>query len=190
MPPRMHPNDWDRLFRPGAPRRGGPLRALANILLVGAAIGLLGGGAFFALSFGLDYARESAAATAVAIETSNARILTTRTARALAETATAAAVAAAPATPAAEPTAPVVIGRGSVLSGGNLRSEPQIDPATVIGQICPGDQIDFLEQRSGADGALWYRIRITATSGDCTPQRVTIGSLGWASSTLLSQPAP
>ena len=64
MPPKISPNDWDRLFRPGAPRRGGPARALANLLMVGAVIGLLGGGAFFALRFGLQRAQESMARTA------------------------------------------------------------------------------------------------------------------------------
>jgi hypothetical protein len=185
LPPKISSNDWDRLFRPNAPRRGGPARALANLLIVGAVVGLLGGGAFFALRFGLQRAQESMARTAERIQTSNADFAAGQTAQALA-TPTAEATASAP-TPTA---APQVIGRGSVASGGNLRSQPVVDPATVIGQICAGDQVEFLEQQSGADGALWYRIRVTATGGDCTPQRVTIGSLGWASSTLLSEPAP
>ncbi len=187
MPPKVDPRDWDRLFRPNAPRRGGPLRALANLLLIGVAVGLLGGGAFFGLRFGLDRVRASNAATAQAVGTSNAAIVTTRTARALEATATAGAVvvAATPTVPAAvEP-----IGRGSVIAGGNLRNQPVVTPETVIGQICAGDQIDFLEQSTAADGSLWYRIRITQVAADCTPQRVTLGSLGWASSTLLSPPA-
>lgn len=186
MPPKADPRDWDRLFRPGAPRRGGPLRALANLLIVGAVLGLLGGGGLFALRFGLERARESAADQAIAIETSNARVITTRTARALASTATAAALAAATPTVAT----PTLIGRGSVLAGGNLRSEPVVAPETVIGQICAGDQVDFLEQSTIADGNLWYRIRITQVGANCNPQRVTIGSLGWASSTLLTPPSP
>jgi hypothetical protein len=163
------------------------MRALANLLLVGAVVGLLGGGAFVALRFGLEPAQRSMALTAERIQTSNAEVAANQTAAALATP-----------TPSAEPTAEAatptaalqVIGRGSVVSGGNLRSEPVVDAATVIGQICAGDQVEFLEQQTGADGALWYRIRVTTTAGDCTPQRVTIGSLGWASSTLLSEPAP
>lgn len=187
MPPKVDPRDWDRHFRPGAPRRGGPLRALANVLLIGIAVALVGGGAFFGLRFGLDRIRASNAATAVAIETSNAVVLAARTARALDATATAGALAAAPTPTAAPEAAP--IGRGSVLAGGNLRSQPVVSPETVIGQICAGDQVDFLEQSTAADGSLWYRVRITEVAGACTPQRVTLGSLGWASSTLLSPPA-
>jgi hypothetical protein len=192
LPPKVSPNDWDRLFRPGAPRRGGPLRALANLLLVGAAVGLLGGGGFFALRFGLDRAQESAARTAEQIQTTNAQVVASRTARTIEEgTATAGAAAAAAVTAEPTPTAELqVIGTGSVLAGGNLRSEPLLAPETVIGQVCAGDQVDFLEQRTADDGALWYRIRVTATGGDCSAQRVTIGSLGWASSTLLSPPTP
>ena len=186
MPPKPHPNDWNRLFRPGAPRRGGPLRALANLLLIGAAVGLLVGGTFFALRFGLERAQVGAALTAEQIGTTNAQVLATRTARALAGTATAAAVGVATPTVAPAP----LIGRGSVLAGGNLRSEPVVAPETVIGQICAGDQVDFVEQRNAADGTLWFRIRITQTTTDCTAQRVTIGSLGWASSTLLSPVSP
>jgi hypothetical protein len=185
MPPRVDPRDWDKLFRPGAPRRGGPLRALANVLIVGAVVVLLGGGAFFGLRFGLDRVRASNAATAQAVATSNAVVIATRTARALEATATASvALVATPTVAAAVP-----IGRGSVVAGGNLRSQPVVAPETVIGQICAGDQVDFLEQSTSADGSLWFRIRVTQVVADCTPQRVTLGSLGWASSTLLSPPA-
>jgi hypothetical protein len=163
------------------------MRALANLLLVGAVAGLLGGGTYFALRFVLQRVQESNARTAERIQTSNAEVFANQTAEALATPTPSAEPAASAPTPTA---ALQVIGRGSVATGGNLRSEPVVDPATVIGQICAGDQVDFLEQQSGADGALWYRIRVTATSDDCTPQRVTIGSLGWASSTLLSEPAP
>lgn len=162
------------------------MRALANILFVGAAVALLGGGAFFGLRFGLNRVRESNAATAQAVSVNNTRVIATRTARALEGTATAAVLAV------STPTAPAVltvIGRGSVTAGGNLRSQPVVAPETVIGQICAGDQIDFLEQRTAADGSVWYRIRVTEVAGACTPQRVTAGSLGWASSTLLSPPA-
>lgn len=186
MPPRVDPRDWDRLFRPGAPRRGGLLRALANVLLIGAAVGLLGGGAFFGLRFGLDRVRASNAATAQAAATSNAAVIATRTARALGATATAGVATAATPTAAV---APAPIGRGSVVASGNLRSQPLLGDETIIGQICAGDQVDFLEQSTAADGSLWFRVRVTQVVADCTPQRVSLGSLGWASSTLLSSPA-
>jgi hypothetical protein len=97
-----------------------------------------------------------------------------------------------PTPPATTPTASpeALLGRGSVIGGGNLRREPRVAPETVIGQVCQDDKVDFLEQRTADDGALWYRIRLTAAAGNCTPQRVTVGSVGWASATLLSQPAP
>lgn len=133
------------------------------------------------MRFGLERARVSASATASAIETSNAAVLATRTARALA-------------TPGASPVsgtpAPAILGRGTVLAGGNLRSEPRIAPETVIGQICPGDEVEFLEQRTTANQDTWYRIRVTVSAGVCTPQRVSVGSQGWASATLLSPPQP
>lgn len=186
MPPKASPNDWDRLFRPNAPRRGGPFRALANLLLVGTAVGILGGGAFFALRFGFQRAQQGAALTAERAATSNAQVLATRTARALAATAPAATpVATAPAA-----TIPPVIGQSSVVAGGNLRSQPVIADDTIIGQICVGDQVDLLEQTTAADGALWYRIRLTTAAANCSPQRVSIGSVGWASSTLIAPPTP
>ncbi|MCX7791475.1 MAG: SH3 domain-containing protein, partial [Chloroflexaceae bacterium] len=173
MPPRANPRDWERYFGPGAPRRGGPLRALANLLIAGTALALLVGGGFFAVRFGLERARASASATAIAVETSNAAVLATRTARALA-------TAGASAAPVSGTPTTAIIGRGTVLVGGNLRREPRIAPETIIGQICPGDAVEFLEQRATDDGSTWYRVRITASGGACSPQRVSVGSQGWA----------
>jgi hypothetical protein len=187
VPPKTDPRDWDRHFRSGAARRGGPLRALANMLLFGVTLTILGGATVFAWNFGRERARENAAANARMVETSNAAVIATRTARALATVAAVPTVAAA--TPTAAPSE-AAIGRGSVVGGGNLRSEPVVAPETVIGQVCAGDQVDFLEERTVADGSVWYRIRLTTAAGACTPQRVTVGSVGWASATLLSQPAP
>jgi hypothetical protein len=65
-----------------------------------------------------------------------------------------------------------------------------VSAETVIGQICAGDKVDLLEERTVADGALWYRIRLTETAGSCTAQRVTVGSVGWASATLITKEAP
>jgi len=188
LPPKADPRDWERLFRPNAPRRGGPLRVLSNILLTVVVLGLLSGATYVALRFGLTRARESATATQVAIATNNAQVIARQTADAE-RSATAAVAAAAPAaTSTAAPAAP--IGTGSVVAGGNLRSAPELRPETVIGQICPGDQVDVLEQTTLADGQVWYRVRLSAQGQSCSAQRVTLGSLGWASATLLSEPAP
>jgi DNA-binding transcriptional regulator YdaS (Cro superfamily) len=187
MPPRVDPRDWDRLFRRGVPQRGGPLRALGVLLIVGATLGLLGGGAIFALRFGVERTRLNNAATATAAVTATAQAIASAT-EAAARTATAqAALAAVTPTSVPEPTA-VIIGRGSVLAGGNLRSEPVVVPETVIGQVCPGDQIDFLEERVVGENARWFRIVLTQLAADCTPERAPLGREGWVSSTLLSAP--
>jgi hypothetical protein len=78
------------------------------------------------------------------------------------------------------PDAPV----GTVTNGGNLRSEPRVAPGTVIAQVCPNDQIEFLSQQGG-----WYRVRVYATAADCVANRAAAGTEGWVSSTLLSQPS-
>jgi hypothetical protein len=159
-------------------------------MLICVALGILGGAALFAWNYGRERARQSAAANASLVETSNAAVIATQTARAqLAAIATATSAAVAPnATPTAPPEA--VVGRGSVTNGGNLRREPVVAPETVVGQVCVGDKVDVLEERALADGARWYRIRITEAAGACTAQRVTVGSVGWASATLLTKPTP
>ncbi|MFV9506379.1 MAG: SH3 domain-containing protein [Oscillochloridaceae bacterium umkhey_bin13] len=189
MPPINDPRDWDRLFRPNAQRRGGPLRALANVLIMGTVVALLGGGGFFAVRFGLERTRESAALTAEAGATQQAMAIATRTARALSSTATAAAILQAE-TAIVLPEVVAPLGRGSVINGGNLRSEPVVADNTILGQICPGDELAFLERITTPAGAIWYRIRLTSLATDCTSQRMALGSEGWASSTLLSEPAP
>jgi hypothetical protein len=185
LPPKNNPNDWDRLFRSNAPRRGGPLRALANLLFVGVVVLLLGGALFFGLRFGLDQARRSAAATAVQVETSNAMVIATRTARAITETALTA-----PPTTTPTAAAPQVIGSAGVLTVGNLRSQPVVAADTVLGQICPGDRLEVFEEAPGAEGATWYRARVAEVGDSCSAQRVSLGTVGWASSTLLSPLEP
>lgn len=81
------------------------------------------------------------------------------------------------------------LGIGVVANGGNLRKEPRIAPETVIGQIWTGDEITFLEQ-SDVDGQVWFRIRVTKAADNRGGQGVPVGTDGWASATLLSQPTP
>jgi hypothetical protein len=77
---------------------------------------------------------------------------------------------------------------GQVAKGGNLRSEPRIAPETVIGQLCANDGIEFVSQQLvGKD--LWYRVRVTDRKADCTAKQVALGTEGWASSILLSEPS-
>src|SRR3954471_9935190 len=75
VPSKIRPDDWDRLFAPNAPRRGGPLRALVTILITVAVIALLGVGTVY----GLNYRQErfaQAAATAVVRAPTEAAIRT------------------------------------------------------------------------------------------------------------------
>ncbi|MEI8307618.1 MAG: SH3 domain-containing protein [Chloroflexales bacterium] len=211
MSPKADPRDWDRLFRPGAPRRSGPLRVLANIIMICVALGILSGAALVAWGY-RERAIESAARNESIVETSNAIEIASRTARSL--TATAARVASASGTPTSASGTPTpasgtpasasgtpakntptalpgpLVGRSSVTNGGNLRSEPVVSAATVIGQVCVSDKVNVLEKRTLARGALWYRIQITDAPIACTPQRVAVGSVGWVSATLLTNPTP
>ncbi|MBC8077696.1 MAG: hypothetical protein H7Y32_16590, partial [Chloroflexales bacterium] len=82
MPSKLRPGDWDYYFGPKTPRRGGPLRALSNLLIFGVVLTLLGVGGVFALrSYGEQQARVQQ--TAVAVATGNVIELQVRTARAL-----------------------------------------------------------------------------------------------------------
>lgn len=185
MPARINPHDWDRLFRANRPPRGGPMAALVNILIIGVILGIFAGGTTFAIQYSSErnsllQATQSAQSTEQAL--SAVATDATQTSEALLQE-TASAVTASLYAEA--------IGAGRVINPGNLRTEPVVVPETVAGQICIGDTIAFLEQRPiGAD--IWYRIRIITTPDACTPERVPSGTVGWASSTLLSglEPVP
>ena len=71
---------------------------------------------------------------------------------------------------------------GFVANGGNMRSSQRIAPDTVIGQICPGDQVEILAEQGG-----WYQFRITQLAADCHPNRVPLNTEGWASGTLVNE---
>lgn len=190
MPARMDPNDWDRLFAPNAPRRGGPLRALGISLLLLVVVGALGTGITFAMQVQRD--RQTAfQATSTAVMITNTAIAAanapTLTAIALNGDATATAEVPA-ATPSPSPTEAPALGTGTVQTGGNLRNDTRIAPETVIGLIWAGDQIAFLERRD-VNNQVWYRIRITQAAPNRGGVGVPVGTEGWASATLLSQPA-
>ena len=87
-------------------------------------------------------------------------------------------------TPTALPTPPA----GQVTKGGNLRSEPRVVPATIMGQVCLHDSVAFIAQQT-VGKALWYRIRVTERKADCTAKQVAVGAEGWVSSILLSEPS-
>ena len=191
MPSKIDPGDWDHLFAPNAPRRGGPLRALVNVLVLALVLILIGAGTIYAIRYrNQQYANAVATATVVA---ATVRPLQTQTAQAITQAeqrATATTEAQRTATvQAAHPTPEPGIGVGAVVRGGNLRSEPRLEAATVIGLIWPGDQIIFLERRD-VGGQAWYRIRVTKEAANRGGAGVPAGTAGWASGTLLSQPSP
>lgn len=172
MPAKIRPSDWDRYFSPRAPKRGGPMTVLIQLVI------LIGGlaGIAYGLDYGLGYAderKENATATAVAQGTATieAQGNAAATAEALGATAT----------------AEIVNGvTGVVLTPANLRTEPRVADDTLIGQVAPGDALLFLGQRVGADGLVWYRVKTTSQT---SPEGQPIGTEGWISSTLVSEPS-
>lgn len=90
-----------------------------------------------------------------------------------------------PATP-IPPREPLPAGaqRGYIANGGNIRSQPVIAPETVLGQVCPGDQIIVLEQQPD-----WTRFRVTTLAKDCEPTRVGANTEGWVSNVLVAIPS-
>lgn len=190
MPSKIRPRDWDYYFSPNTPRRGGPLRALSNILILAFVLALLGfGGTYGFNAYTAQQARLRQ--TAIARSTADAVEVVTRTARTLStrEARTAVALNLTATAGAGAPTAAPGAGQGSVIAGGNLRSEPRIANETVIGLIWPGDEVTFLEQQQ-TQGGVWYRIRVTREAANRGGAGVAVGTEGWASGTLLSPPGP
>jgi hypothetical protein len=192
VPRVIRPDDWDRLFAPNAPKRGGPLRALVNLVVFAFIIGaLIIGGAWLVNERQQQAERFAATATAF-VET----VIPQRTGIAAATqtveaqgTATRIALRTATAQAAVAPGATLEagIGSGEVVRGGNLRREPRVAPETVVGLIYPGDKITFLERRV-VDGQTWFRIRVDQPATDRVGDGVPSGTEGWASALLLSTP--
>lgn len=182
MPARIKPHDWDRLFRPNTPQRGGPLDALVNILIICVVLGIFAGGSIFAIKYNAE--RQSVLQATQAVQ------LTEQAGSAIGTEATQAAESMLQQTAAIATDSMFAgaIGAGQVITSGNLRTEPMMGE-NVIGQICIGDTIAFLEERA-IEGTTWYRIRIVNITDACTPERVPTGMEGWASNSLLSAPGP
>jgi Bacterial SH3 domain len=186
VPSKIRPDDWDRLFAPNAPRRGGPLRALVNVLIVIVFIAILSGSIIYVLRL-RDQRTASFYATSTAVAPT---VAAQRTSTAVAQTqATATVVARRTATAVARtPTAVPALGIGTVANGGNLREQPGV-AGKAIGLIWPGDQITFLEQGT-AGGQIWFRVRVTKVADNRGGDGVNAGTVGWAAASLLSQPTP
>ncbi|MGQ9547299.1 MAG: SH3 domain-containing protein [Roseiflexus sp.] len=190
MPRVIRPDDWDRLFAPNAPRRGGPLRALVNLMIFALIIGVLVIGGFWLVNERQQQAERLAATATAYVET----VVPQRTSIAGATqtveaqgTATRIALRTATAQAVVTPDATLEagIGNGEVVRGGNLRREPRVVPETVVGLIYPGDKITFLERRV-IDGQVWFRIRVDQPATNRADEGVPAGTEGWASALLLS----
>jgi len=76
-----------------------------------------------------------------------------------------------------------ITAEGSIINGGNLRTEPIVQPTTVIGQVCPEDEFIILE-RAELDIGLWYKIQVIRIDQNCNPNRVAANTIGWVNSLL------
>ena len=185
MPAKIRPSDWDRLFAPNAPRRGGPLRALVNVLITIVLIALLSAGGVYAVNYrNKQIADANATATAiaptiVAIQTQTALAIANATATRVAQR-TATAIA-------KQPTPESSLGTGTVTNGGNLRKDAP--RGEVVGVLWVGDQVTFLQEQQ-VGGQTWFRIRLVKPAPDRGGPGAAAGAVGWASATLLSQPTP
>ena len=171
MPSKIRPDDWDRLFAPNAPRRGGPLRALLNILIAVAVIALIGAGTAYAINFRQERFAQ-AVATATAFAPTAAAV---RTATVLAEQqATATLVTARTATAVAKLPTPTPEGGlvATVANGGNVREAPV--NGRPLDQVNAGEAVRLLEKN--ADGS-WFKITYARNGATIT---------GWVSRTLLT----
>lgn len=191
MPRVMRSDDWDRLFAPNAPKRGGPLRALISLILFALLLGALAVGAAWLASERQQQAERLAATATAYIGTVVPQLTSVAGATQTVEaqgTATRIALRTATAQAAANPTGTPEpgIGRGEVVRGGNLRREPLI-AENIVGLIYPGDQITFLERRT-VGGQIWFRIRVDQPAPERSGEGVPAGTEGWASALLLSTP--
>jgi Bacterial SH3 domain len=171
VPSKIRPDDWDRQFAPNASRRGGPLRALLNILIAVAVIALLGAATAYAISFRQERFAQAAATatayapTAAAIGTATALVEQQATATLItALTATAQARLATP-TPKSGLTA-------TVANGGNVREAPV--NGRPLDQVNAGEVVQLLEKNQDAG---WFKITYMRNGAAIT---------GWVSRTLLT----
>ena len=185
MAAKIRPGDWDRLFAPNAPRRGGPLRALVNVLVTILVLVLISAGSVFAVR----YRNEQVASMTATQQVLAPTLIAAATARAAAATATVEArVAARTATAVAKQPTPVPsLGAGLVTNGGNLRAEPP--RGNVIGLLWVGDEVTFLQEQQ-VGGQTWFRIRLLKPAATRGGDGVAPGTEGWASGTLLTLPTP
>jgi hypothetical protein len=171
VPSKIRPDDWDRLFAPNAPRRGGPLRALLNILIAVAVIALIGAGTLYAVNFRQQrFAQAVATATAFAPTAAAASAAT-----ALAQQqATATLVTARTATAVAKLPTPTPEGglSATVANGGNVREAPV--NGRPLDQVNAGEAIRLVAKNADSS---WFKITYARNGATIS---------GWVSRTLLT----
>ncbi|NOK62590.1 MAG: hypothetical protein GFH27_549333n78 [Chloroflexi bacterium AL-W] len=177
MPSKNRPEDWN-LFSPKAPRRGGPFTALGQVLLVLVVFSLLGAGGVYVTRY-REQQTASVSATVTAFAPTREALINATAEVRTGQTAT---LEAATAQLAAE-----AIGSGAVTGNGELFGDPI--NREVVGQVVPGDQILFLEERL-VGGVPWFRIRITEASAERSDGAAANDAEGWVEGIILSQPTP
>jgi SH3-like domain-containing protein len=71
-----------------------------------------------------------------------------------------------------------------VINGGNMRSEAQEVSQNVIGQVCPGDKVEIMEESD-----VWLKVLVQETTANCVEERVSSGTMGWIHSSLVLPPS-
>jgi hypothetical protein len=78
---------------------------------------------------------------------------------------------------------------GLTTASANLRSEPRIAPETVVGTLCAGDTLEYINIQTATDGVRWYQVRVAQIGATCSPRRVPAGTVGWAAASVISAPS-
>jgi hypothetical protein len=171
VPSKIRPDDWDRLFIPNAPRRGGPLRALLNIIIAVLLVSLLSVGTAFALNFREQRVAQSVAIATAAAATAVPQMTATAQAR-LNATATIAAIYTSTAIANQPAATPEGLLTATVFNGGNVREAPINGQA--LDQVNAGERVQLLMKN---DAGSWFKISYGRGSRTIT---------GWVSKTLLT----
>jgi hypothetical protein len=87
----------------------------------------------------------------------------------------------------AQPTRTLVTaGVHVVVRGGYLRNQPRMSGESVVARVCPGDEVDVLQQQPQG-GYDWLYIRVLAVAGDCSSDRAAPATEGWISPALVAR---
>ncbi|NJP05275.1 MAG: hypothetical protein HC837_06425, partial [Chloroflexaceae bacterium] len=72
---------------------------------------------------------------------------------------------------------------GDIVVDSNLRSQPDIETETVIGQVCNGNRVVLLAQKDD-----WYYVELIDQPASCSDTMLNVGQQGWLASSVLSIP--